>query len=84
MVKRYRKKPVIIEAYQYLDNYEFNYPNWFYNAIVWLDKEQMIGEIRTLEGNMRFHYGDYIVKGIIDEVYVVNGEIFEASYEEVK
>mgnify|MGYP003293781897 CR=1 FL=1 len=25
MVKRYRKKPVIIEAYQYLDNYEFNY-----------------------------------------------------------
>ena len=77
-MKKYRKKPVIVEAIQYVG----------YNH---LEMKKQIGEnrfwdilrnklaIRTLEGNMVADLGDYIIKGIAGEFYPCKPEIFEAS-----
>ena len=39
--------------------------------------------IRTLEGDMRATYGDYIIKGVQGEFYPCRDDIFEATYERV-
>ena len=39
--------------------------------------------IQTLEGEMRAEIGDWIIKGIADEVYPCKKEIFEATYDPV-
>ena len=37
--------------------------------------------IRTLEGDMRATYGDYIIRGVRGEFYPIKPDIFEATYE---
>lgn len=82
--KRYRKKPVEIEAVQ-LD------PQ---NAFTVLD--EVGGELEmtddgtptallipTLEGIMRAEIGDYIIRGVEGEFYPCKPKIFEKTYEEV-
>ena len=82
---KYRKKPVIIEAFQFgIDDM----PNWFLSdeRVVWGNKE---GEkpffciIKTLSGLVTGDYGDYIINGIDKEIYVCKAETFLMSYEEV-
>ena len=38
-------------------------------------------EIKTLEGNHIASRGDYIIKGIKNELYPCKPDIFEATYE---
>ena len=40
--------------------------------------------IFTLEGRMRFNYGDYLIKNKSGECYVCAKDIFEKTYKEVK
>ena len=40
--------------------------------------------IFTLEGRMRFKYGDYLIKNSTGECYVATKKIFEKTYREVK
>lgn len=40
--------------------------------------------IFTLEGRMRFSYGDYLIKNQSGEYYVCQKDIFEKTYKEVK
>jgi hypothetical protein len=62
MYKRYKKRPIEIEAKQMDAPFE----------------------VATLEGTMKGKAGDYLVKGIQGEMYPVDKDIFEASYDEVK
>ena len=85
----YRKKPVVIEAFRYgIDSR----PDWFdtkvtSNEIITYvgtdirDSSQYYCEIKTLEGIMRGNCGDYIIKGVQDEVYPCKPDIFEMTYE---
>ena len=84
MPKKYRKKPVIVEALRV----NFGYTNIH-------DIKDFIGEsfndvyrnkapyIETLEGNMYISDGDYIIKGVKGEFYPCKPDIFEATYEAV-
>lgn len=83
---KYAKLPVEIEAFQ-IGDWD-NEPEWFTNACI---KEQIIiwdesghGEVETLEGVMRFRYGDYIIRGIKGELYPCRKDIFEETYEKVE
>lgn len=38
-------------------------------------------EVMTLEGKMRGNKGDYLIKGVQDELYPCAKDIFEATYE---
>lgn len=79
---RFRKRPVVIEAFIYGKD---GRPDWFCdkvttNEIVTFETHC---EISTLEGIMRGEAGDYIIKGIQGEIYPCKPDIFEATYEAV-
>lgn len=78
---KYRKKPVVIDAWQNSDENEF--PAWVDNADVGRESGGVI-LINTLEGVMRAMPGDYIIKGVQGEVYPCKPDIFKATYEKVE
>lgn len=39
--------------------------------------------IKTLEGNMKFQHGDYIIRGVKGEYYPCKPDIFEMTYEPI-
>ena len=42
-----------------------------------------IGKVRTLEGDMDFKLGDWLIRGEANELYPCKDEIFKATYEPV-
>jgi len=90
---KFRKKPVVIEAIQWLGT------NW--NAVCDFAPVPEIArgvecadtrsdgltempiEIKTLEGTMTALIGDWIIKGIKGEFYPCKDEIFRKTYEPV-
>lgn len=40
--------------------------------------------VRTLEGVMRLNIGDWLVKGVRNELYPVHNDIFVATYEKAE
>ena len=79
---RYRKKPVVVEAFQFPGKDESQWPDWAKNHPDILysvyDNELLI---RTLEGYHVAKLGHYIVRGVKGELYPVKPEIFEETYE---
>jgi hypothetical protein len=85
---KFRKKPVVIEAYKYQAELGNNrMMNWLSiqgaNVAGWIFHDGEI-TIPTLEGNMKAVDGDFIIKGVNGEFYPCKPDIFEATYEEVK
>lgn len=81
---RYRKKPIVIEATQWLrKNFDVS-DSW--TGIDPLGVEWLITErgITTLEGFHRVTEGDWIITGVKGEKYPCKPDIFEMTYEEVK
>jgi hypothetical protein len=83
---KFRKKPVVIEAVQYKGgiNGFWDISNFVGKALIpyTLDENEALG-IETLEGVMKFHPGDWIIKGVEGEFYPCRSDIFEKTYEEV-
>ncbi len=85
----WRKKPVVIEAWQWQLENRSKLPDWL------LDTEVVFGRdrpgkwrregdslvIHTLEGDHRAQPGDWIIKGIQGELYPCKPDIFAATYE---
>lgn len=70
---KYRKKPVVIEAYQFrVANKAFQPNVHLRDGEYWTD---------TLEGPLRVSDGDWIITGIKGEHYPCKPDIFEATYE---
>lgn len=82
---RYRKKPIVIEAYCFNQKKENNRPDWFQDAVsenkIVTYEDHAI--IKTLEGNMKANLGDWVIKGLSGELYPCKPDIFEATYEVV-
>jgi len=79
-VKRYTKKPVVIEAIQLT-------PNTVDKCVAFcggkIKAHPMVGVVvETLRGNMTADVGDFIIKGIKGEFYPCKPDIFEATYTE--
>lgn len=74
----YRKKPVIIEAIQYLGDIEVLK---MFGAPFEQDFPEDSPKIKTLEGTMTINYGDWIIKGIKGEFYPCKPDIFTLTYE---
>ena len=95
--KKYRKKPIVIEAFQYdgnLKDQEGKYyvPEWAVKAfkvnVLFYDSADSNSPpcelfIKTFEGNHHVSVGDYIIRGIQGELYPCKPEIFKRTYEEV-
>lgn len=95
MIKKYKKKPLVIEAVLF-DGTEKN-QNFIEK---WLGEKAYDWEghwgdddihtffythfyIKTLEGDHIVRKGEYIIKGVAGEFYPCKPEIFKKTYEEV-
>lgn len=80
---RFRKKPVVIEAFRYWID---DRPDWFCDKVTTHEivTYETHCEINTLEGVMRGEVGDYIIQGVKGEIYPCKPDIFEATYEAVQ
>jgi hypothetical protein len=85
-VKKYRKKPVVIEAMvftgananevdRWINGKEADF-SWGTNCDLW--------EIETLEGTMYAQRGDYIIRGVNGEFYPCKPDVFAKTYEAVE
>ncbi len=95
---KYRKKPVVIEAFQMTEERRwdnFEWPNWLHEAwqkdpgenSLWIDPddpEKTNLVCGTLEGVHRITFNDFIIQGVQGEIYPCKPNIFEATYEFVE
>lgn len=86
---QYRKKPVVIEAFQLLKdhtNLDPAIPAWFVDAVHQgtARAESDCVKITTLEGEMRAEIGDWIIQGVKLEIYPCKPDIFAATYDPVE
>lgn len=92
MIKKYRKKPVVIEAVQWTGGNEAELKSFVGSALT-MRLESDAGYkagvcppaftpiIHTLEGNMEVSRGDYVISGVNGEYYPCKPDIFEKTYE---
>lgn len=90
-MKKFRKKPVIVEAIQWINtpnNFTeilewSNYKVISASPLIWTDKENVDQclQIETLEGCMLADLNDWIIKGVNGEFYPCKSDIFEKTYE---
>jgi len=89
---QFRKKPVVIEAFQFMGHDTGLDPDWFVAAVnagtITRHKTEKIEnsdwlEIKTLEGSMVANRRNWIIRGVAGEIYPCKHEIFEATYESV-
>lgn len=87
MIQKYRKKPVVIEAIQYIGLENMVEVQEFVgdSLTIYADEINSVFTvfIRTLEGDMIVSFEDYIIKGVNGEFYPCKPDIFEKSYEKV-
>lgn len=86
---KFRKKPVVIEAFQYQGD-KPELVSWMKEVNVYaptnIEHSIEKGEvyIPTLEGMMTASKGDFIICGVKGEFYPCKPDIFEATYEVVE
>ena len=81
-MSKYQKKPVIIEAFRVGHDPA---PEWFMDAVI-REIVQLFKDgyyIVTLEGDMKAEKGDWVIKGVENEIYPCKHSIFEKTYEAV-
>ena len=79
---KYRKKPVVIEAFQWTGNERpQDWPEWATKVRLRDGHDLMV---ETIEGTMRADLGDWIICGVKGEQYPIKSEIFYQTYERVE
>ena len=77
---KYRKRPVVIEAEQFLNDRPLPFRDR--GPIVYFDGDEGRYYIQTLEGAMTVSEGDWVICGVKGEFYPCKPDIFAATYEE--
>lgn len=85
---KFRKKPVVIEAIQFVGKESFPaILDWTNFAVAATGRKTEDGqwypvvEIETLEGTVTASPGDWIIRGVKGELYPCKPDIFEQTYE---
>jgi len=88
-VSKFRKKPVVIEAFQVHPDDGLTRrlpPMWLVRAMADGAVNAIDGGgllIKTLEGDMLAQVGDWIIQGVKGELYPCKPDIFAATYDPV-
>ncbi len=85
MHRLFKKKPVVVEAVQFIDSKEGIADVLRFYGHAALIPSGMVNKIliKTLEGTMIANPSDWIIKGVKGEFYPCKPDIFEQTYEEV-
>lgn len=85
-MKKYRKKPVVIEAVQFTGDNADDVLKFIGNAresYILSNENKIEGIIiKTLEGNHKASINDWVIRGTQGEVYPCKPDIFAEIYEE--
>ncbi|CQD05075.1 Gp58 [Corynebacterium striatum] len=83
MPKKFRKKPVVVEAVQWTRNDAPRKLIDFTNGLVQIDDVEEVFKVydRLHDEWIPFYWDDWIIKGVQGEFYPCKPEIFEATYE---
>jgi hypothetical protein len=73
----YRKRAVTIEAIQYTGDNADEIMTLGPDVVLLSNKLVII----TLEGDMRANIGDWVIKGVADELYPCRNDVFLRTYE---
>lgn len=96
-MSKFRKKPVVIEAFQMTEESRHDnrdWPEWLNEAwqrepgegALFIDATDDMRQrlaIGTTEGVMRVAWDDWIIRGVKGEIYPCKPDIFLATYEPV-
>jgi hypothetical protein len=81
-MSKFRKKPVVIEAVQFVAEGNSMELGELLSACVHdFNGDHLL--IHTLEGVMRADLNDWIIRGVKGELYPIKNEIFRETYEAV-
>lgn len=84
MILTVRKKPIVVEAVQWVGTNKEEVDNFVrYETTHTYSSTNDFINIMTLEGTMMANLQDYIIKGVKGEFYPVKEEIFKETYERV-
>ena len=89
---KYRKKPVIVEAFRFTDDVEMIVPEWFTQAVIdekiLIDRSLVDGHmhiygctINTKGGRMHAKIGDYIIRERNGNLHSCRADAFKKTYE---
>lgn len=88
---KYRKKPVVIEAWEFTKKALERTDSWlrgqkreYLHLVSQYGGEVLYIEIDTLEGRMRADLGDFIIQGVNGEFYPCKPDIFHKTYEVIE
>jgi len=76
----FRKKPVVIEAVQYIPPATQLTGGFLKDCDCWINSEGAL-VIHTLEGDHIANPNDWIIRGVKGEFYPCKPDIFEQTYE---
>lgn len=91
----YRKKPLAVEAFKWTgDRDQLEDPIWAIEAIkqgtIYFEgpkenpfRDSVVMLIITREGIMQVNHGDYVIRGIKNEIYPCKPDVFEATYDKL-
>lgn len=88
-MSKWRKKPVVIEAYDFIDYDSRGVPEWVTKALedktLVCNEDGFVYTVKTLEGDhICKPYEDILIKGVHGELYPCKRDIFFETYEEVE
>lgn len=78
---KYRKKPVVIDAFHWDGTNVAEARDFFGSFLGWHLENSEFLIIKTLEGDHLANPGDWIIKGVKGEFYPCKPDIFAATYE---
>lgn len=80
-MRKYRKKPVVIEAEQWVGSNLNDDTSLFQSPKVIIKDDGSEFMVSTLEGTMTGKKGDWLIIGVNGEYYPCKDEIFQKTYE---
>lgn len=83
MIRKFRKKPVTVEAIEYNGNNEHEIIDWTVASDTPAFKDGDVLKVKTLEGDMIASVGDFVIRGVKGEHYPCKPDIMEKSYDAV-
>lgn len=83
MTKRYKKKPVEIEALLWTGDNVVEVVEFCSTCYHYYRDNKPVLMIETLEGPMRASVNDYVIRGVKGEFYACKPDVFNLTYDQV-
>lgn len=80
---KFRKRPIVIEAWQWLGQPHNEWPRWVSDGARVSQADSAALAIHTLEGELSARLGDWLIHGIRGEVYPCKPNVFSETYDPV-